>query len=31
MAKAFREAAGVSADLVVSRASAEGARILETA
>lgn len=30
MAKAFREAAGVSSDLVVSRADAEGARILET-
>ena len=29
MAKAFREAAGVASDLVVSRANAEGARILE--
>jgi len=31
MAEAFREAAGVSSDLVVSRANAEGARILESA
>lgn len=30
MAAAFREAPGVSSDLVVSRANAEGARILET-
>lgn len=30
MAMAFRETAGVSSDLVVSRANAEGARILET-
>ena len=31
MAKAFREAAGVSSNLVVSRANGEGARILESA
>ena len=31
MAEVFREAAGVASDLVVSRANAEGARILESA
>ncbi len=31
MAKAFREAAGVSSDLVVSRANTEGARIMDSA